>query len=76
MRLKFYKRSVAYATQLQRRSTEKFVSRFIPKPFYSGIDPEVKRKRIFQGLGRIPRRLSLTLHSYSDEARRGVSLLL
>ena len=29
MRLKFYK-----------RSADKFVSRFIPKPFYSGIDPE------------------------------------
>ena len=37
MRPKFYKRSVAYASQLQRRSTEKFVSRFIPNPFYSEL---------------------------------------
>ena len=33
MRLKFYKQSVAYASQLQRRSTEKFVSRIDPEAF-------------------------------------------
>ena len=33
MRLKFYKRSVTYASQLQRRSTEKFVSRIDPEAF-------------------------------------------
>ena len=35
MRLKFYKQSVAYASQLQRRSTEKFVSRIYPEAFYA-----------------------------------------
>ena len=33
MRLKLYKQSVAYASQLQRRSTEKFVSRIDPEAF-------------------------------------------
>ena len=35
MRLKFYKRSVAYASKLQRRSTEKFVSRIDPEAFFA-----------------------------------------
>ena len=88
MRLKFYKQSVAYASQLLRRSTEKFVSRIHPEAFSASgsrvIFPvachlrfkasATKRDELEEMPMKIPRCLSLTLQSFSDEARRGVSL--
>ena len=77
MRLKFYK-----------QSAEKFVSRIDPEAF-SALGSRVmfpvvchlrfkasatKRDELEEIPMKIPRCLSLTLQSFSDEARRGVSL--
>ena len=78
MRLKFYK-----------RSAEKFVSRIDPEAFSASgsrvIFPvachlrfkasATKRDELEEIPIKIPRCLSLTLKSFSDEARRGVSLI-
>ena len=66
MRLKFYK-----------RSTEKFVSRIDPEAFSasgSRVIFPVACDELEEITRKIPRCLSLTLKSFSDEARRGVSL--
>ena len=66
MRLKFYK-----------RSAEKFVSRIDPEAFSasgSRVIFHVACDELEEIPIKIPRFLSLTLKSFSNEARRGVSL--
>ena len=77
MRLKFYK-----------QSAEKFVSRIDPEAFSASGSKVIfpvayhlrfkasatKRDELEEIPMKIPRCLSLTLKSFSDEARRGVSL--